>query len=415
MSSECETSVRGTAGPGSMESPSDARADVVLGGGLLLAVAVVLAALNLRPVITSVGSVLDEMRDGLGASDTWAGVLTTLPGLCFAAAGLAAPALSRRVGLRTAVTVALLCASVGLALRVLNGPFVMLGGTLVACTGIALANVLIPVVVKASFAVRIGLMTGVYTAALQLGGALGSAVTPSLEPVFGGWRGALVSWAALAALALGVWFVATRNEPSLHEASSPAEGKPKRSLLRVPLAWVVTGFFGCQSCLAYIVMGWLPQVLMDAGVSRSEAGLLLGLISLLGLPVSLTIPAIAARRGSQSGWVVIHGAFAISGILGLLFAPAFSPLLWSVLLGLGMGVFSLALTVIALRAKDSADTAALSGMAQGFGYLVAAVGPFLFGLLHDVTGGWTASFGLLLAVVLLKVGFGYFAGRPRYV
>ncbi|WP_298181008.1 MFS transporter [Saccharomonospora sp.] len=415
MASECETSARGTVGTDSAESPSNVRTGVVLGGGLLLAIAVVLVALNLRPVITSAGSVLDRMRDGLGASDTWAGALTTLPALCFAAAGLAAPALSRRVGLRAAVSVALLLAGVGLGLRVLNGPLVVLGGTLVACAGIALANVLIPVVVKTSFAARIGLMTGVYTAALQLGGAMGSAVTPSLEPALGGWRGALASWAVLAVVALGVWLVATRKVPSLRGAASSDEERPGRSLLRVPLAWVVTAFFGCQSCLAYIVMGWLPQVLMDAGVSRGDAGLLLGLVSLLGLPVSLTIPAIAARRGSQSGWVVIHGVFAVSGILGLLFAPEFSPLLWSVLLGLGMGVFSLALTVIALRAKDGADTAALSGMAQGFGYLIAAAGPFLFGLLHDVTGDWTASFGLLLAVVLLKTGFGYLAGRPRYV
>lgn len=427
MPIEREASVRDVTGA----SPSDGPAPRAL-AGLLLAVAVVLAAANLRPAITSVGSVLDEMRDGLGASDTWAGALTTLPGLCFAVAGLAAPRLARRIGLRAAVAAALLVLSVGLVLRVLDGPAVVLGGTLVACTGIALANVLIPVVVKASFAARVGLMTGIYTAALQAGGALGSAVTPPLEPALGGWRGALASWAVLAAVALVVWFVATARRSSSASAfgSGPKDSDgdmadtadttdttatAHRSLLRVPLAWVVTGFFGCQACLAYVVMGWLPQVLMDAGVSRGDAGLLLGLISLLGLPVSLTIPALAARRGSQSGWIVTLGSFGIAAVLGLMLAPSASPLLWCVLMGLGMSVFSLALTTIALRARNSADTAGLSGMAQGLGYLLAAAGPFLFGLLHDVTGDWTVPFVFLLVVVLAQLVFGYLAGRPRYV
>ncbi|WP_433471160.1 MFS transporter [Saccharomonospora azurea] len=430
MPIEREASVRDVTGA----SPSDGPAPRAL-AGLLLAVAVVLAAANLRPAITSVGSVLDEMRDGLGASDTWAGALTTLPGLCFAVAGLAAPRLARRIGLRAAVAAALLVLSVGLVLRVLDGPAVVLGGTLVACTGIALANVLIPVVVKASFAARVGLMTGIYTAALQAGGALGSAVTPPLEPALGGWRGALASWAVLAAVALVVWLVATARRSASASAfgSGPKDSDgdmadtadtadttdttdtAHRSLLRVPLAWLVTGFFGCQACLAYVVMGWLPQVLMDAGVSRGDAGLLLGLISLLGLPVSLTIPALAARRGSQSGWIVTLGSFGIAAVLGLMLAPSASPLLWCVLMGLGMSVFSLALTTIALRARNSADTAALSGMAQGLGYLLAAAGPFLFGLLHDVTGDWTVPFVFLLVVVLAQLVFGYLAGRPRYV
>ncbi|EIE98031.1 CynX/NimT family MFS transporter [Saccharomonospora glauca] len=417
MSIDREVSVQDTTSSEGPEPGADSvdRTSLALGGGLL-AVAVVLAALNLRPAITSVGSVLDEMRDGLGASNTWAGALTTLPGLCFALAGLAAPRLARRIGLRAAVATALLALGIGTVLRVLAGPFVVLGGTLVACTGIALANVLIPVVVKASFAARVGLVTGVYTAAMQLGGALGSSVTPPMEGAFGGWRAALGSWAVLAVGALIVWLIATTNASGLRSRGATEESEGgRRSLLRVPLAWVVTAFFGCQSCLAYIVMGWLPQVLMDAGVSRGTAGLLLGLVSLLGLSVSLTIPAVAARSGSQSGWIVSLSLLGGAGVLGLLFAPSASPVLWSVLIGFGMSVFSLALTTIALRARNSADTAALSGMSQGFGYLLAAAGPFLFGLLHDLTGGWTVPFVFLFVVVVFQVVFGYLAGRPRYV
>lgn len=183
---------------------------VLIGTGLL-AVAVLLAALNLRPAVTSVGSVLDEMRDTLGASSTWAGALTTVPGLCFAFAGLTAPVVARRLGIATAVTLALALLAGGLVLRVLDGPLVVLGGTLIGTAGIALANVLIPVVVKESFATRIGLMTGLYTGALQAGGALGSALTPPMDSAFGGWRPGLGSWAALAAAALVLWLAAART------------------------------------------------------------------------------------------------------------------------------------------------------------------------------------------------------------
>ncbi|MCV7251125.1 MFS transporter [Mycobacterium hackensackense] len=387
-------------------------------GGLLLTVAVVLTALNLRPAITSVGPLLGDMRDSLGASGTWAGLLTTLPGLCFAAAGLAAPRLAARIGVDRAITVALVVLSVGLLARVLDGPAVVIGGTLVATAGIALINVLIPVVIKRSFAARIGAMTGIYTAALQGGGALGSAVTPALDAV-SGWRTALGAWAALAALALALWLAATgrRGVPAAvaPRVAGHEDPPPRRSMLRSPLAWIITLFFGCQAFLAYVVMGWLPAVFIDSGMSKTTAGLLLGLISVLAVPVSIVIAPAAARRPSQSGWIVGLGALGFVGVTGLAVAPDVAPLLWSVLLGLGMSVFSLALTVIALRSRDAADTAALSGMVQGIGYLLAGVGPFLFGLLHDLTGGWTVSWAVVLVVYAVQMVTGALAGRNRYV
>lgn len=385
--------------------------------GLLLTLAVVLTALNLRPAITSVGPLLGDMRDSLGASAIWAGVLTTLPGLCFAAAGLAAPRLAARVGVDRAITVALVVLSIGLVVRVVDGPLVVVGGTLVATAGIALINVLIPVVIKRSFPARIGVMTGVYTAALQGGGALGSAVTPAIDAL-SGWRTALGAWAALAALALAAWLAATRRGGATSVAPPRRDTDPlpsRPSMLRSPLAWTITLFFGCQAFLAYVVMGWLPAVFIDGGMSKGAAGLLLGLVSVLAVPVSIVIAPAAARQSSQSGWIVGLGVLGFAGVVGLAAAPDAAPLLWSVLLGLGMSVFSLALTVIALRSRDAADTARLSGMAQGIGYLLAGVGPFLFGLLHEVTGGWTVSWGLVLAVYAIQMVTGALAGRNRYV
>jgi CP family cyanate transporter-like MFS transporter len=291
---------------------------------------------------------------------------------------------------------------------------VVLGGTLVATAGIALINVLIPVIIRGSFPAQVGLMTGIYTAALQGGGALGSAVTPVLDGALGGWRSALGAWSALALLALAAWVVGARGFER-PDASAPTALTKGRSLLRSKLAWTVTLFFGTQSFLAYVVMGWLPEVLIDNGTSETRAGLLLGLISLIAVPISLIVSPLAARRESQSGWIVGLGVLGIAGMLGLLIAPAAAPLLWSVLVGLGMSVFSLALTVIALRARDAQDTASLSGMAQGFGYLLAGIGPFLFGLLHHVSGGWTVPWLMMLAVYLVQTLAGALAGRNRYV
>ncbi|WP_372670762.1 MFS transporter [Amycolatopsis kentuckyensis] len=397
-----------------LDGAVEVRTPGVVAAGALLAVAVVLTALNLRPAITGVGPMLAEMRADLGTSGVWAGVLTTLPTLCFAGAGLAAPLLARRAGIGAAIAIALTALGAGLVLRVVDGPAVVLGGTLVATAGIALINVLIPVVIKDSFPARIGVMTGVYTAALQGGGALGSAVTPQLGDAFGGWRPALGSWAVVAVVALLAWILAARGTGRAPRPAADAAGG--RSLLRNRLAWIVTVFFGLQAFYAYAAMGWFPQVLMDAGVSRDQAGLLFGLVSLIAVPISLFIAPMAARaRGGQGPWIVGLGVFGFAGTTGLMLAPSWSPLLWSILVGLGMSVFSLALTVIALRARTGADTARLSGMAQGFGYLFAALGPFLFGLLHDLAAGWTVPLAMLLGLLVVQVVFGALAGRRRFV
>ncbi len=383
-------------------------------GGTLLALAVILTALNLRPAVTSIGPLLDKAQADLGASATWAGLLTTMPGLCFAVAGLAAPALARRVGIGAAVALALAVLTFGLVLRVLDGPLVVLAGTLVAGGGIALGNVLIPVVVKNSFPARVGMMTGVYTAALQGGGAIGSAATPPMDDLLGGWRQAWAGWAALAVVALVAWLLAIRGGLTGGGADNGRQERG-RSLLRSPLAWTVTVFFGLQAFIAYIIMGWFPQVLMDAGISRGDAGLLQGLMSLLAVPISLVVPAVATRQGNQTWWIVGLGVIGLAGTIGLIVAPSAAPVLWSILVGIGMSVFSLALTVIALRARSGPDTTSLSGMAQGYGYLIATPGPLLFGMLHDLTHAWTVPLIMVAAVLVVQSVVGGLAGRNRYV
>ncbi|MBY8848014.1 MFS transporter [Saccharothrix sp. MB29] len=387
---------------------------VALVGSTLLAIGVALAAANLRPAVTGLASVLGDVRTSLGVSTAWTSALTAVPTLCFGAAAFLAPWLGRRLGMARAVGLSLAVLTAGLVLRVLDGPLTVLGGTFVACAGIAVCNVLIPVVVKESFPGRLGLVTGVYTAALAAGAALGAAFTPGLESFFGSWRPAVGAWALLSLAALLVWIAGARHGTAARTAATrrPAPG---RSLFRSPLAWVVTVFFGLQSLLAYTVMGWLPQILGDAGVDRTTAGLLLAVTMVLGVPVSLIVPPLAARRRSQSGLVVALGALSVLGVLGLALAPAAAPGLWVVLVGVGMGMFPLALVMISLRTADSADTARLSAMAQSIGYLISASGPFAFGVLRGVTGTWTVSMLLLVVLLVLLTVLGCVAGRPRTV
>ncbi|HEY0806505.1 MAG TPA: MFS transporter [Pseudonocardiaceae bacterium] len=380
----------------------------------LLVVALLLVSANLRPVVTSLGSVLDLVRGSLHAPSAFASVLTALPGLCFGLAGFLAPPLAKRLGLARSVGVAMTFLTVGALVRVLDGPFVVIGGTLVACAGIAVCNVLIPVVIKESYPHRIGLITGLYTAVLQGAAALGSLLTPQVAAAAGGWRPALGQWGLLAAVGAMGWVLAARHggSPVRREEQST---RPRRSLLRNRLAWTITLFFGLQSMFAYEMMGWAPQVLMSAGVSRGEAGAMAAVISVLGAPLSLVLAPVAARQRSQSAWLVGLSLLGGAGVTGLLLAPGAAPWLWSVCIGVGMGVFTIAVTLIPLRTKTSEDTRALSTMTQGTGYLLAAAGPLVFGLLHGATGGWTASLLLMLAGIGVQSVVGYFAGRPRYV
>ena len=385
-------------------------------GGLALVVGVVLAAANLRPAVTSLAAVLSEVRDTLGVSAAWTSAVTAIPTLCFGLVGMLAPWFSRRYGARAVISGALVLLTAGLALRVVDGPLVLVAGTFMACAAIAVCNVLIPVVVKDSFpANKVGAVTGAYSAALSAGGAVAAAFTAPLEELVGGWRGAVGMWALLGVLALASWLLAGRGAPS-RQAVTEEAAAPRRSLLRSPLAWAVTVFFGFQSLVAYTVMGWLPEILRDtAGVSATTAGQLLAIVMVLGVPVSMIVPPLAARARSQSAWAMSMALTGFVGFAGLLFAPASATGLWILLIGIGMGVFPLALTLITLRARTGQETARLSAMAQSLGYLIAAVGPFAVGILHGLTGGWTVSLALVLVVLAAQVVLGHIAGRPRFV
>lgn len=398
---------------GAAETVFPGRQAAAVGGGLLLA-GVTLAAANMRPAVTSLASVLGEVRDSVGATSTWTSIVTSVPTLCFGVAGIGAPLLSRRWGINKVVGIALAVLTVAMLLRVVGGQWTVLGGTVLVCAAIAMCNVLIPVVVKESFPGRIGMATGLYTMSMAAGGSLGSAFTPWLKSTTGSWQVALATWAVVALAALCVWMPATRRlGTTARQSENPSGGS--RSLMRSPLAWAITVYFGMQSLVAYVVMGWIPEVFKGAGMDGSTAGVLLGILLLVGVPINMVLPPLVTKTRGQSGWAVLLAILAVAGLLGLLLAPMSAPLVWALLIGTGMSAFPLALVLISLRTRNAADTGQLSAMAQSIGYLIASCGPFLFGLLHDLTSGWSASLVSILVVVVIQGGIGVIAGRPRTI
>lgn len=387
----------------------------------IVVVGLLLAALNLRPAVTSLGPLLKEVRADLGMSGTIAGLLTSMPAACFAVFGLTAPRLARRFGPGAVVCTGLAAIATGLALR----PFA--GGTLaflctsaLALAGIAVSNILMPVIVKRWFPDRVGTMTGLYSMGLSLGTASAAAATvPMTDALGGSWRAGLGVWAVLAGVAMLPWLFLARDRthrPSESpEAPEPeaASGAAGTRITRSPTAWAMAVFFGLQSTAAYITMGWMPQIFRDAGVSASTSGVLLAVIMAMGVPLAFVLPRTAARLRNQGVLALVLGVCGIIGYAGLWLAPVGGAWVWAVLLGVANCAFPLALTMIGMRAKTSAGVVRLSAFAQSTGYLLSIPGPLLVGTLYQHSGGWGPPLALMAGLMVPQIVAGLLAGRDR--
>ena len=383
---------------------------------MLLAVGMVLLACNLRPAAAGVGPLLGRIQADNGLSGFAAGMLATLPVLCFGALAPLAPALTRRLGERTTVPVALAVLLLGLIVRLVPGVGFLYIGTALAGAAIAVGNVLLPVLVRGNFPDRVGLLTGMYTTALVGFAALAAGVSVPVANAFGGgWRPGLAIWAIPCAIALGVWAPQLRRR---QRAAGPARDQVAgaRALLRDRVAWSVTLFFAVQSAGFYATLAWLPSVFHSHGMSTTKSGLLLSLSLVVGLIPALTLPSLAARSHDQRPFMVAVIAFIAVGWLGVILAPTTVPYLWVVVLGLGQNAaFPLALTLIVLRGGTMSSTAGLSTLVQTVGYLVAALGPLAIGAVHDLTGSWTPALLVLLALLVPQLAVGLAAARNRTV
>ncbi|MEU8813648.1 MFS transporter [Actinoplanes sp. NPDC048796] len=384
-------------------------------GRLIAVAALLLAAVNLRLAVTSVGPVLSEIRSGLGMSSSVAGLLTSVPAVCFAGVGFLAPRLARRFGPARVILAGMVVLAAGLAVRpYAPGTALFLLLSLVALAGIAVVNVLLPSVVKAYFPDRVGTMTGLYTVSLNIGATVAAATTvPLTTSVFGDdWRLGLACWAAVAVLAVPAWL------PLARQPFTRAPEVPKAEAVRVsrhPVAWALAVYFGMQSTSAYVIIGWLPQIYRDAGISAERAGVYFAVTSFLGVPLGFLLSSLAGRVRSQSWIAVGLGLFGLAGYGGLWWDPAAAPLLWAVLLGIVNTAFPLVLTMIALRGRTPATVVKLSAFAQSTGYLFAIPGPILVGVLHDHTDGWRTPLTFVTLLMIPQIVAGFFAGRDRQI
>lgn len=370
-----------------------------------------LLAIGLRGPVSSVGPLLDDLRRDVGLPAAAAALLPSLPLLCFGLLAPVAPLLSRRLGLHRAVLAGSAALVLGVALRG-AGVVGLFAGTLLLGSGIAVVNVLLPAVVKADFADRVPLATAVTTSSIALSASLGAGLAQPLRAATGGALPSLATWLVPAVVGLLAWAPVARRSPA---AAAPAPAG-LGVLLRDRVGLAVTGFFGLQALAFYTMLAWLPSVLRDAGVSATEAGAMLAVAAAAGVPVAFVVPKLAVRRPDQRRLVVLVALPTLAGLLGLLAAPGAAPWVWSVLLGIGTGAaFPLALTMVVLRSRDSAQAARLSATAQGAGYCLCAAGPFGIGLVHAATGGWRPSLLVLVGLLALQVAVGRSAARDRSV
>jgi CP family cyanate transporter-like MFS transporter len=378
----------------------------------LLLLGLVLVALNLRPALSSMSPLLGAVSDSLGLSGSTAGLLTTLPVLCLGLFAPLAPILARRFGSERVVLGILLTLAAGLVVRSSMGTAGLFVGSIMAGASIGIIGVLLPGIVKRDFPRQAGTMTGVYTMALCLGAAIAAGSTVPLSHYFdNSWAIGLGFWIVPALIAAMVWLPQAKQGHGAHHVAYRVHG-----LLRDPLAWQVTLYMGLQSSLAYIVFGWLPSVLIGRGLTPIQAGLLLSGSILVQLISALSAPWLATRGKDQRLGILVVMALTLGGLFGCLYGPLHGLWGWAIVLGLGQGgTFSLGLTLIVLRSRDSHVAANLSSMAQGIGYTLASMGPFAVGIVHDMTGGWDAIGWIFGVIGLAAIVAGLGAGRARYV
>lgn len=379
---------------------------------LLLIAGILLIATTLRVTFTGAAPLLDAIRSEYGLTTAQTGLLTTLPLLAFGLVSPLAAGVARRFGIERSLLLAMILICLGVGLRSL--PFVSLlfiGTAIIGC-GIALGNVLLPGLIKRDFSQHVAKMTGAYS--LTMGAAaLGSAMVVPLALAGLGWRGALLMLMAFPLLALFIWLPQARRQVTAPLTGSGAIHN--RGIWRSALAWQVTLFLGINSLVYYVIIGWLPAILQSIGYSEAQAGSLHGLLQLATAAPGLAIPLILYRLKDQRGIAVLVALMCAVSALGLWFLPA-QAVLWTIIFGFGSGAtMILGLTFIGLRASSAHQAAALSGMAQAVGYLLAACGPPVMGKIHDANGDWHIP---LIAVALISVAmavFGALAGRDREI
>ncbi|MDQ0214372.1 CP family cyanate transporter-like MFS transporter [Oikeobacillus pervagus] len=384
---------------------------------LFLLMGIILIGANLRAPLTSVGPLIPNIRNDLEISNAIAGTITTLPLLAFAFFSPFAPKIANRFGMERTIFYSLTLLTIGIFIRSFPGTISLFTGTVLIGLSIAFGNVLLPGFIKLKYPLRIGVVTGIYAVFMNLFGAIASGVSVPLTAFKSlGWQGALSSWGILSFIAMVIWLpqLLSKSNNQTDLTSSPQH--KSKNIWRSALAWKITLFMGLQSLIFYTLMTWLPEILHLHHYSSSSAGWMLFLMQFAIIPITFIVPVIAGKMKNQILLSAVTALFFIVGIVGLI---AGNPILipfWVVIIGIGSGsAFSLSMMFFSLRTTDGQQASELSGMAQSFGYLLAAVGPVLFGGLHDAMDSWTVPLTMLLgiSIIILMVGIG--AGKDKII
>lgn len=381
--------------------------------GALLIAGILMIATTLRVTFTGAAPLLETIRSDYGLSTAQTGLLTTLPLLAFALVSPLAAGIARRFGMERSLFAAMLLICAGIALRSLPSATLLFAGTAIIGCGIALGNVLLPGLIKRDFSQHVARLTGAYSLTMGAAAALGSALVVPLALHGFGWRGALLMLMLFPLLAFLIWLPQWRTTRSANLSSSRA--LHERGIWRSPLAWQVTLFLGLNSLIYYVIIGWLPTILISHGYSEAQAGSLHGLLQLATAAPGLAIPLILHRFNDQRWIAALVSLLCAVGAAGLWFVPG-QAVIWTLLFGFGSGAtMILGLTFIGLRASSAHQAAALSGMAQSVGYLLAACGPPVMGKLHDASGSWYLPLSGVTVLAIIMAIFGLYAGRDREI
>ncbi|MBN8769383.1 MAG: MFS transporter [Stenotrophomonas nitritireducens] len=394
--------------PASMAPPAS-----LFKGRLLAFAAIILVSANLRSAVTSLTPLLDRLGHLFDFGSTMTGVLGMMPTAAFALLGLSTPRLIRWLGLERTAALTMLLATAGLLLRAsADSVGTLLAGSAVALAGMGIGNVVVPPLVKRYFADRVGTLSTLYITVLQAGTMVPALLAVPVADRFD-WRISLGMWSLLSLAALLPWLMLARRTPRPQGAAATTVAHAPGRVWKTSLGWGMALMFGMTSLGTYSLFTWLPKVMVEAGASESFGGVMVAVYSAIGLLPSLLVPALAVRmRNPFPIAMLVFGLNAIA-FAGLLWAPMQAPWLWAVIAGLGPSTFPLGLTLINLRTRTPAGSAALSGFMQGVGYSLASLGPLLFGWLHGFSGGWAWSFAFLMLCSLVLLIAAWFACKPQ--
>lgn len=386
-------------------------------GRTLALVAILLVALNVRTAVASLSPIVHRVSEEIALDSLGLGLLGMLPPIAFALSGILAPIAARRLGLEATVVVACLAMVIGPILRGVAPSYaVLVVGSAITLFGMGFANVMLPPAVKRYFPDRIGVVTSAYVTLLAISTAMAAALAEPVATV-SGWRISIAIWAVLATAALLPWVLLAmraRRERAAATETLPPVGH-LRGLHRSGVAWSITVAFVVSAITMYSMFAWMPVLLVEhAGVGEIEAGALLGLFSIIGLPTGLIVPVLAARMRRVGLLILVGSVCFVFGFVGLWLVPA-GVVLWVVLAGAGGMMFPVCLVLINTRTRTGQGSIALSGFAQTFGYTGGALGPLGVAFLHEVTGAWSVPLVCLAVVSLVAIVPGITLSKPRYV